>query len=298
MLSIIICSRSETKFTEVCQNISSTVGIPFEIIKIDNAHGNYGICAAYNEGISRSVFPYLCFMHEDVSVKTRDWGKLLIKHLLDPSSGLIGIAGGDAKSRVPSSWSIPLDTNHIHLIQHYKNGEQNLIRIGIGRESISAVAVDGVWMATRREVAIAIKFDQINFPGFHGYDIDFSLQVLQHFQVRVIPDILIAHFSEGNPDREWLKAASTLSNKWAGLLPVYSRRISKKEMTEHHWKTLWVFLSHMIRLDYPPLTILQQYLKYACCDQFHIRRFLSLCKYLVTSLHKKNKGMSFKTFPH
>jgi len=53
--------------------------------------------------------------------RNKELGPIICMHLQDPGAGLLGVAGGDAKSRVPSSWSLPIASNHINLVQHYKH---------------------------------------------------------------------------------------------------------------------------------------------------------------------------------
>ena len=43
MISIVICSRSETALENVSQSVSLTIGVPYEIIAIDNSKGEYSI---------------------------------------------------------------------------------------------------------------------------------------------------------------------------------------------------------------------------------------------------------------
>ena len=93
MISIIICSRFQSISKKLKDNIENTVGVVHEIICIDNSKSQYDIFSAYNEGVKRSQYPLLCFMHEDILHYTSDWGKLLINHFRDLKVGLIGISG-------------------------------------------------------------------------------------------------------------------------------------------------------------------------------------------------------------
>ena len=63
MISIIICSRFQSISKELKDNIENTVGVVHEIICIDNSKSQYDIFSAYNEGVKRSQYPLLCFMH-------------------------------------------------------------------------------------------------------------------------------------------------------------------------------------------------------------------------------------------
>ena len=111
MISIIICSRFQSISKELKDNIENTVGVVHEIICIDNSKSQYDIFSAYNEGVKRSQYPLLCFMHEDILHYTNDWGKLLINHFRDLKVGLIGISGPRFISQIPGIWWGPGSTD-------------------------------------------------------------------------------------------------------------------------------------------------------------------------------------------
>src|SRR5215467_10902842 len=195
MISIIICSANSALLDTVKKNIADSIGVPFEVIAIDNSKNEFGICRAYNRGAAKAKFPVLCFMHEDIFIETKNWGNLVCKHLNYDNAGLIGVAGGDAKSMVPSSWSIPMISNEINVYQHYKAGLQTSKLVmetsgDIVGTKKKVVALDGMWLCTKKEIFDQFKFDEITYGGFHGYDIDFSLQVNTKYDVFVIFDIL------------------------------------------------------------------------------------------------------------
>ncbi|MCE5282251.1 MAG: glycosyltransferase family protein, partial [Deltaproteobacteria bacterium] len=79
MISIIICSRDSGALKEVSGNIEETIGVPYEIIAIDNSRNQYSIFDAYNLGAEQSTFDHLCFMHEDILYHTPHWGSAVIK---------------------------------------------------------------------------------------------------------------------------------------------------------------------------------------------------------------------------
>lgn len=172
MISIIICSRGAEYCTNVKANILNTIGIPFEIIVVDNAANKYSITQAYNNGASKAIYSYLCFVHEDVIFHDQDWGKKVIDHFDgDPEIGLIGIAGGSYKSLAPSSWFplVKLEPEfpiHQRLIQHFGN-QVVLENVNPFHENRSRVAcIDGVWFCCRRQIWDKVKFDE-TIQGFH-----------------------------------------------------------------------------------------------------------------------------------
>lgn len=68
-------------------------------------------------------------------------------------------------------------------------------------------ALDGCFMAARREVLAEVPFDEQSFPGWHLYDVDFSLSAWPTgFGVAVCADLLVIHQSRGGYDAPWQHA--------------------------------------------------------------------------------------------
>jgi hypothetical protein len=294
MISIIICSANPFTLHSVKKNVLATIGLPHEIIAIDNPDRQYGICKAYNEGAARAKFPYLCFMHEDISFDTHDWGQRVVDHLSDERTGLLGIAGGDARSLVPSSWSGAMVSNEINIYQHYKSRPdppEHIVVSGAQPPAVRrrVVALDGVWLCTRKTVWDQFQFDEEHFRGFHGYDIDYSLQVGTRYDLFVVFDIVIHHFSEGRPDRGWMESAIRVSKKWRHRLPVSVYPPGTCDYGLHHWQSMQVFLQHLLRLRYDRMTIWRYLCTWGFTRFFSIRRFLSMGKYLVSNSNKLPK---------
>ena len=93
MFSIIICSRKKEISHKLYQNISETIGVPFEVLCIDNSRNDYSMCSAYNEGVKRAKYPFLCFMHEDVTFLSKEWGKECVKEFEKIDVWMLGDLG-------------------------------------------------------------------------------------------------------------------------------------------------------------------------------------------------------------
>lgn len=286
MISIIICSRAAEPLAIIRDNISRTISTEYEIIAIDNSQGKYSLCSAYNKGADQAKFDILCFMHEDVSFETEGWGKNLVQHLSDPMIGLVGIAGGDTKSAVPSSWSSFIFTSEINLVQHYKkDGRKERIRsTGYPDSPVElrpVACIDGVFMCTRKDVFRTFRFDEKTFTAFHGYDIDYSLQVGTQYKIVVVFDILLHHFSEGSFNREWLHYSRMLSDKWKEKLPVSARVLPREKFVHQHWTAMRVYLWRMIDLEYGLREIILSFFKYSFNRYFHLLNFLHFFKIII-----------------
>lgn len=230
MISIIICSRKPVVPSQLTQNIAETIGCKYELVVIDNSHSEYTIFQAYNEGVKRSQGEMLCFMHDDVLLKTDHWGETIERHFQkDGQIGLIGFAGTHFLPDTPMYWySSPfvsqrnLNNDQGTVEEHFHEdwfGERNLIEV---------VAVDGFCFFVRRSLFNQIAFDEKTYKGFHLYDMDICMQVIHAgYKVGVCRDVLTEHcWSES---RQFSKNGGELfehnlelfAKKWHDSLPLH-----------------------------------------------------------------------------
>jgi hypothetical protein len=156
-------------------------------------------------------FDYLCFVHEDVLFETSHWGEK-IKTIFnsDPKIGVIGVAGNKYKSAFCSGWYAgrkELDCGRIN--HRYPQGDQLIdLRPENNSPLERVVCVDGVFICCRKECWAQTKFAEERLPGFHFYDIDFSIRAAKSFTVAVTFDILLTHITSGGDfGNNWIKTA-------------------------------------------------------------------------------------------
>ncbi len=90
------------------------------------------------------------------------------------------------------------------IIHEHASGRGDQIELYSEDEgAFEVVAVDGVFLASKKSVIENVPFDEKTFTGFHFYDIDLSLRVAQKYKVLVTTDILLKHYSPGDPGKEW-----------------------------------------------------------------------------------------------
>lgn len=213
MLSIIISSYQHKYFNQIIKNIHETIGdgFEYEIIQIWNPNV-MSITEAYTQGAEKSKFNNYLFLHEDLIFKTKNWGEKLQAHLDYSHTGIIGIAGSSYVPTAPSSWTVAEKYNFVNILQGNKQNDEFIKICSVKEYRTKVFAVDGVFLAIRKEYYNEIKFDE-NLKGFHAYDLDFSLRVSKKFQNYVVNDILIQHFSSGNLDDAWLNANIRIREK-------------------------------------------------------------------------------------
>ncbi|TAH01101.1 MAG: hypothetical protein EAZ15_07860 [Sphingobacteriales bacterium] len=294
MISIIICSRNKTLLNTVSQSVKNTIGVPYEIIAIDNADAKYGICKAYNLGAAQAKYDIFCFMHEDITFETQNWGQNVINHLQDESVGLIGVAGIDPKGIVPAFLDKSIANVEMNIIQ---SGIENNQTIHLHRtvnpldtSIIKQVSIiDGVWMCTTRKVYTQFKYDEDTFKGFHCYDIDLALQVNTQFKVGVVFDVLLNHLSMGKIDKKYYDQNFILYHKWKTHLPMSIRKISKNDFSEYHWFSMDYFFREITRYDYTLTFILKYYFIFSLNKYFKLKPFLFLITKIIGKRYFKLK---------
>jgi GT2 family glycosyltransferase len=81
-------------------------------------------------------------------------------------------------------------------------------------------ALDGVFMAVRRHVWEAHRFDEGTFDGFHFYDVDFTWRASGAGAWLAVPlDLTLFHRSPGRYDAAWRRYVRRFAAK-AGLDPL------------------------------------------------------------------------------
>lgn len=280
MISIIICSINDVLFNQVTESIENTIQVPFEIIKIDNKANQFGICKAYNDGADKANFPYLCFLHEDILIKSSNWGAGIIQFFeQNPNLGIVGVAGAIYKSLVPSVWAQGLHaTDHANLIQHYRKNVS--MHTESATEAFSEVkTLDGVFLLTKKEVWKKYPFDEHTFDKFHCYDLDFCLQVGQQHQIFVYNHLLIEHFSSGSLNVDWVNYSIKLSEKWKQVLPVGD--IPESQQRDIEWRNRKIFFFRMNILGFPFSTSLKIFLGFGYKKTFPLFKTLGFLKAIL-----------------
>lgn len=259
MISLIVCSINIEKFNNLNKNIEQTIGVEHEVIRIDNSKNKYSLCQAYNTGASQAEFPILCFIHEDIKFYSDDWGKSLIQYFENEKTGLIGVAGSQYKTRTINGWWLPDSSfSKMKMIQgNKKNGSVNTINSqASGVEK--AVCIDGVFMATTREIWTPIRFDETTLRKFHCYDLDFSLSVFSKgYDVIITYDILLEHFSEGSFDKTWYEESLKLHEKWKKHLPASLPSNLESDKVRAEWIAKKIITQFLVVNQYSLRTVLK-----------------------------------------
>jgi glycosyltransferase involved in cell wall biosynthesis len=210
MISVIVCSANKDRIALVSRNISATIGIPHELIVIEDA-SKAGICDGYNRGAAQAQYDTFCFVHDDVEFITDNWGQRILQHFaLDPSLGIVGLAGGRYKSNTLSGWYTGMKAADCsYIFQRRPDGSNRKFMAkpaGFEGESVPVRTLDGVLLCMPKKVWQQYPFNSDKLKGFHFYDMDISLRVSQTYKAAVVYNIELVHFSMGNFGNEWVHA--------------------------------------------------------------------------------------------
>ena len=285
MISIVICSTKNNINKLLEENISKTIGLPYEIILIDNSNNLYSIFTAYNQGIMKAQYPYICFIHEDIMFRSNNWG-FLIKESFnnDETIGMIGVIGSPVIFDVLNGWwSGPIVG---HVLQNYKNAPINTCfdtSIERSPQLSDAAVCDGLFLAFPKSVFNHVRFDDITFKGFHCYDLDISMQILKSgYKIKTLDNLLIEHFSLGKVDHNFICECCKFQQKWFESLPISCDSFPKEKM-------------YLLRHDFLKKTLLSafEYEKNARLfnsKKWHIFNFISsIYKYIKSFFYKSEK---------
>jgi hypothetical protein len=209
MISVVVCSRDGGRFERVNAEFErALVGQDWEMIRIADATG---MAEGYNRGVRLARGEILIFSHDDVEILTDELGKRVRGHL-----GKVDLIGpvGTSLMRHPMWHGMGPPYLYGQIAHVHENGFEVAIYSTPTRLVENIEALDGVFLACRREVAEKVGFDE-RFEGFHLYDLDFSYSAKKSgYRVGVACDIPIVHHSRGSYDAEWVAAAAKFMEKF------------------------------------------------------------------------------------
>jgi GT2 family glycosyltransferase len=169
-------------------------GLPHEIIGIHDARS---LCEGYNRGIRRATGDVVILSHDDVVIVNPDFAARLLAHLT--SHDLVGVAG--TTRLIGGNW-VDAGWPHLHGqigSQIHQPGKLVVTAYQVsGATVLGAQALDGAFLALRREAFERVQFDERTFDGWHLYDLDFSFSAhLAGLRTAICNDLCLIHNSIG-----------------------------------------------------------------------------------------------------
>lgn len=292
IISIIICSRQPDISDELKENIQTTIGCEYELVVIDNSQNQYSIFSAYNEGVRCAKGDILCFMHEDILFHSLGWGNVVknffANHL---NAGLIGVVGGQFIPKTVAYWCDG-GCDYGQIIQgfigedgHYASELRGNVFQG---EILEVAAVDGQWFCIPKMLFSQIFFDEEYYSGFHSYDMDICLQILQiGYKCYITNQILLEHQSAGSDDARFLYWNERFYEKWKDFLPI--QRGINLSLVEMRQRTTIVDRMHNYMRQYHKLDHELNVIRNSASYRLG-RLALYPIHYILRTCRKSNKG--------
>jgi GT2 family glycosyltransferase len=216
VLSFIICSIDAAKFAAVTRSVARAFGdAPHEVVGVHDARS---LCEGWTRGLARSRGDPLVFCHDDIALPMDGLGARLARHL--DRYDVVGVAG--TRRCVGMDWAeAGIDDAEGAIVLDRGDGATFCFYGADGdADAVDGVqAMDGVFLATRRDVAEAVGFDADTFDAWHGYDADFTFRAhLAGRRLAVALDLPIVHRSAGRTDPERLRSHGRFAAKHAAAL--------------------------------------------------------------------------------
>jgi hypothetical protein len=172
--------------------------------------GQTSIAVAYNAILDAAMemkAEALILQHDDLEITDPEGEAKLLATLQIPNTGIVGVAGGLYQDGI--AW-----WNHSP-IGHQRTDVRD---IDFGIRSGSTQLLEGSLLVLSKWAIYNLGFDT-NFPGFHGYDVDISLQALRYGKGVKVADVDTHHhtqmgFKSAQSHQDWLTVDQKFRTKW------------------------------------------------------------------------------------
>jgi GT2 family glycosyltransferase len=205
-ISVVVCSNDDQQFAAMAASYErGLAGWPHDIVRIADASS---LAEGYTRGLAAATGDLIIFSHDDVELLAADFGSRLFHHLAE--CDVLGVAGATRASG--PAWSFAgWPFLHGSVIYPEGHGYRVTVYSRVAPLARDIRVMDGVFLAMRREIALAVGFDARTCEGFHGYDLDFTLRAAKAgLQLAVATDLGLVHRSYGSFDERWEATARKL----------------------------------------------------------------------------------------
>lgn len=212
-LSVIFSSHfSDTENQKFINHLKSTAGVDIHVECIKNMN-EYSLTQAYNLGWKKLDDlgfgnDFIVFCHNDLTILTKNWGKILLGLFKIYSDyDIFGIAGTTELNEHGCWWldkNGQMNRNKMYGRVWHTNGLRNWE--SVYSEKINGVKdvviVDGLFIAVNGQTVLK-RFNE-DFKNFHFYDVSFSFEnYLEGCNIGVIDKISVLHQSVGQTNQNW-----------------------------------------------------------------------------------------------
>jgi len=227
-LSVVIVSQDDARHAAVTREYDAAFAQwPHQRIRIKGAASMY---EGYARGFAQATGDIVVFSHDDIRFAVPDFAARLADVM--SYSDFAGVAGTTNLGGPALLWS-----GHPHLhgaITHSAAGrapfEFGVLSLS-GPRIAAAQALDGVFIAARRDWVERIGFDTTHISGFHFYDLDFTYRAFAAgARMTIANDLGLIHRSRGEYGSDWVAAQAVFQRKHPQL--------AAEPGSHRHWYTL------------------------------------------------------------
>lgn len=214
-ISVVVCSIDPARLARLRTDLERELaGEDWELIVIGDARS---LCEGYGRGLERARGELVVLCHDDIGILSRRFARRLREHLADHD--LVGVAGSDRLDGPKWFWAGPPHTAS-WVSQPHGDGWLLGLLGAWGPVVEDAQALDGLFLAGRRDALRALGFDATTFDGFHFYDLDLSWRAHRAgLRCAIALDLLLWHASGGNFAASWQGYAQRFLDKFPELQP-------------------------------------------------------------------------------
>jgi hypothetical protein len=211
---------SEEQNQKFIKHIDDTIGVKHKVVYYPNFN-QFSLPQVYNQAIKEhnDENSIMVFCHNDIFIKTRTWGRLLLSKFNNSDFQIIGVAGTTYLADNGCWWT---DRTKMYGVVEHTDGiktwvsEYAIPRIGYTKP---VVLVDGVFIAVDCN-NIEHQWDE-EFKGFHLYDLSFCIpNYLDGCNIGVTTDVRILHQSMGMTNQQWELNRQQFVEKYKDELPI------------------------------------------------------------------------------
>jgi len=210
---------TELENNEFIKHISSSIGVKHKVVCYPNFN-QYGLSKIYNDAITHHYEKDCIFVmcHNDIIIKTKNWGRLLLTKYNSSDYDIIGVAGSTFLPASAQWWEDR--TKMCGIVEHtdgYNTWVSQYSPEILGVKEV--VLIDGLFITFNPDTIIH-KFDE-TFAGFHFYDLGFCIpNYLDGCNIGVTTVIRILHKSIGMTNQQWENNRLQFARRYADELPL------------------------------------------------------------------------------
>ncbi len=206
-------------------HIHYTIGVKHKVVCYPNPN-QFSLSEVYNDALKNHCTDdcIIVFCHNDIVIKTKNWGKILLNHYNNTDYSIIGVAGS---TFIPASGVWWEDRSKMYGVVEHTNGVSEWVSeySNIYHGVKPTVMIDGVFMSADPG-RIRAHFNE-NYGKFHFYDLSFCVDnYLENCNIGVTTSITVLHKSIGQTNQSWEDNRKKFINEYQ--LPI--RHVSEDKL--------------------------------------------------------------------